>query len=86
MSEPSRKFQETTVMLQQVLARLFQMKELSKYFYRTLLQICILGHVELFLTPLNSSLPGSFVHGILQAGMLEWVAMLSFRRSSRIRD
>ena len=38
-------------MLQQVLARLFQMKELSKYFYRTLLQICILGHVELFLTP-----------------------------------
>ena len=29
--------------------------------------------------PMNHSLPGSSVHGILQAGILEWVAMPSSR-------
>ena len=33
-----------------------------------------------------SSPPGSSVHGILQARMLEWVAMLSSRGSSQPRD
>ena len=32
------------------------------------------------------SLPGSFVRGILQARILEWVAMPSSRESSRPRD
>ena len=32
------------------------------------------------------SLPGSSVHGILQARILEWVAMLSSVGSSRPRD
>ena len=32
------------------------------------------------------SLPGSFVHGILQAGILEWVAVPSSRGSSPPRD
>ena len=32
--------------------------------------------------PTDCSLPGSSVHGILQARMLEWVAMTSFRGSS----
>ena len=36
--------------------------------------------------PLDCSLPGSSVHGILQAWTLEWVAMPSFRGSSRPRD
>ena len=31
--------------------------------------------------PINCSLPGSSVHGILQARILEWVAMPSFRGS-----
>ena len=31
-------------------------------------------------------LPGSFVHGILQARILEWVATPSSRRSSRPGD
>ena len=31
--------------------------------------------------PMDSSLPGSFVHGILQARILEWVA-ISFSRGS----
>ena len=34
------------------------------------------------LDPVNCSLPGSSVHGILQARILEWVAMPSSRRSS----
>ena len=36
--------------------------------------------------PMDCSLPGSSVHGILQAGILEWVAMPSSRRSSQPRD
>ena len=33
--------------------------------------------------PMNCSLPGSSIHGILQAGILEWVAMPSSRGSSQ---
>ena len=36
--------------------------------------------------PLDYSLPGSYVHGILQARILEWVAMPSSRGSSLPRD
>ena len=36
--------------------------------------------------PMDYSLPGSSVHGILQARILEWVAMLSNRGSSQPRD
>jgi len=32
------------------------------------------------------SLPGSFVHGILQARITEWVAISFSRRSSQLRD
>ena len=32
--------------------------------------------------PMDCSLPGSSVHGILQARMLEWAAMTSSRASS----
>ena len=35
---------------------------------------------------LDCSLQGSSVHGILQARILEWVVMPSFRRSSQQRD
>ena len=35
--------------------------------------------------PMDCSLPGSSVHGILQARILEWVAMPSFRGSSPAR-
>ena len=35
---------------------------------------------------MDCSSPGSFVHGILQARILEWVAMPSSRGSSRTRD
>ena len=36
--------------------------------------------------PMDYSLPGSSIHGILQARVLEWVAFSFSRRSSRPRD
>ena len=36
--------------------------------------------------PMDCSLPGSSVHGILQARILEWVAISFSRRSSQPRD
>ena len=36
--------------------------------------------------PIDGSSPGSSVHGILQARILEWVAMHFSRRSSQPRD
>ena len=38
------------------------------------------------LQPLDCSLPGSSVHGILQTRILEWVAISSFKGSSQPRD
>ena len=35
---------------------------------------------------MDCSLPGSFVHGILQARVLEWVTIFFSRGSSRPRD
>ena len=45
--------------------------------------------LQLYLTlcdPMDCSPPGSFVHGILQARVLEWVAMPSSWASSQPRD
>ena len=36
--------------------------------------------------PMDGSPPGSSVHGIFQARILEWVAMPFSRRSSQLRD
>ena len=43
------------------------------------------SHVQLC-NPIDLSLSGSSVHRILQARILEWVAMPSFRGSSQTRD
>ena len=45
------------------------------------LQLCLTLH-----DPMDYSPPGPSVHGILQARILEWVAMLSSRGSSQPRD
>ena len=50
-----------------------------------LLLLKVLSHVQFFVT-LDYSLPGSSVHGISQAGILEWVAISFSRASSRPRD
>ena len=43
-------------------------------------------YYRLFATPWTSSLPGSSLHGILQARVLEWVAISFSRGSSQPRD
>ena len=40
-----------------------------------------LSHVQLFSDPMDCNLPGSSVHGIFQARVLEWIA-ISFSRGS----
>ena len=46
--------------------------------------VCMLSCVWLFCDPMDCSPPVSSVHGILQARILEWVAMSSSRGSSRL--
>ena len=49
--------------------------------------VCMLSHsVTSDYDPVDCSPPGSSVHGILQARILEWVAIFSSRGSSRPRD
>ena len=45
----------------------------------------LLTHVWLY-DPMDCSPPGSSVHSILQARILEWVAIPFSRGSSRVRD
>ena len=45
-----------------------------------------LSHIWLFCDPMGCSLPGSSVHAILQARILEWVAISFSRGSSQPRD
>ena len=45
-----------------------------------------LSCVQLFATPMDCSPPGSSVHGIFQARILEWVAISFSRGSSQPRD
>ena len=47
--------------------------------------MCVLSHVWLF-DPLDCSLPGSSIHGILQARILEQVAISYSKGSSQPRD
>jgi len=51
--------------------------------------VCVGKSLQSCLTlcdPMDYSPPGSSVHGILQARILEWVAMPFSRRSSQPRD
>ena len=48
--------------------------------------LVLLSCDQLFATPWTSSLAGSSVHGILQATILEWVAIPFSRGSSQPRD
>ena len=44
------------------------------------------SHIQLFETPMDLSPPGSSVHRILQARILEWVATSFSRASSQPSD
>ena len=50
------------------------------------LRACVLSHIRLFCDPIDCSPPGPSVHGILQARILEWVAISFSGGSSRPRD
>ena len=53
------------------------------------MRACVLSHFQSCLTlrdPMDCNPPGSSVHGILQARILEWVAMTSSRDSFQSRD
>ena len=62
----------------------------SGFVLSTLRGLCV--HAQLLQScptlcdPVDHSPPGSSVHGILQAGILEWAAIPSSRGSSRPRD
>ena len=56
------------------------------YFLLCLVAQSVTKSVRLFVTPLDYSLPGSSVHGILQAKILEWVAIPFSRLLSWPRD
>ena len=47
---------------------------------------CVAKSCLTLCSPMNCSLPGSPAHGILQARILEWVAISSSRGSSRTRN
>ena len=47
---------------------------------------CSVSHVRLFVTPMDYNPPLSYVHGILQASILEWVAMPFSRGCSQPRN
>ena len=47
---------------------------------------CLLSHVRLFCDSMHCSPPGSPVHGISQARILEWVASSLSRGYSRHKD
>ena len=52
---------------------------------RRCMRACVLSHLSYLILcdPMDCSLPGSSVHGILQARILEWVAMPSSKGSSQ---
>ena len=57
------------------------MPQVYVYVYAKSLQSC-----QILCDPMDCSLPGSSVHGFLQARILEWVDMPSFWRSSWLQD
>ena len=58
-----------------------------RHFMRSFIRVCSVSQSCLTLCdPMDCSPSGSSVHGISQARILEWVAISSFRVSSRPRD
>ena len=50
------------------------------------INLCLLSHVQFSVTPMDCSPPGSSVHGISQARILEQIAISSSRASSQSWD
>ena len=58
----------------------------SQHIKGVCIHVQLLSRVQLFCNPMDCSLPGSSVHGISQARILEWVAISFSRGSSWPRD
>ena len=56
--------------------------QLRKYMIIVVVVVLSLCHVQPFCNPMDCSLPGSSVHGILHARILEWVAIPFSKESS----
>ena len=54
--------------------------------YHNYVHECVLRHVLFCYNPMDWSSPGSSVHGIFQARILEWVAIFFSKGSSQPRD
>ena len=55
--------------------------------YQVILYVCsVTQSCPTLHNPMDCGLPGSFVYGILQAWILEWIAISSSKGSSRPRD
>ena len=77
----TKRWQEYTEELYKKKKDLYTHRYTHTYVCAKSLQLC-----PTLLDPMSCSLPSSSVHGILQARILEWVAMPSSRGSSRPRD
>ena len=67
-------------------AALYSCKYLERWF-SWVMYACLVAQSYLTLChPMDYSPPGSFVHGILQGRILEWIAMPSFRGPFKPRD
>ena len=61
------------------------LNEVNFFLFCVCVCVCALSCVWLC-NPMNYSLPGSSIHGILQARILEWLTIPFSRRSSQLRD
>ena len=69
--------------LSNVVTQRYHRTEIMTYNVKVCVCVCVCLSVCLTLCdPMDYSLPGSSVHGVLQARILEWVAMPSSRGSS----
>ena len=68
-----------------VCLQLWEFSSISYYIHLLVLHECTQSCPALY-NPMDCSLPGSCVHGILQARILEWVAVSFSRVSSQLRD
>ena len=59
----------------------------SYYLTYVYVSVCVYAQSHSTLcNPMDCSRPGSSVHGIFQARILEWVAISHYRESSQLRD
>ena len=69
-----------------ILSSLFISAQISEYLKYLKVKVLVIQLCPTLCDSMDCSLSGSSAHGIFQARILEWVAISSFRGSSRPRD